>query len=548
VNAALQRLLANRGAQVALLCLVAIGVYAYSLTLGFAYDDVVIVKGDARVTQFQLGPILTRPYWSSPGFALYRPFVTLSFALDWAIANGNPAWFHAVNALWHAVATAMLFALLLAWFDTTPAMLGTLLFAVHPVHVEAVANVVGRAELMAAALFLLACALWAHQRPHNRAFRIVLVCLLFAVAILCKEIAVTLPAILVLIDATREKWSLRKLPGYVRSHVLEYTALTVTLAAVLVLRSRFAGGATPTQLDPVMEIMQAPGDRVRTALQVWPHILRLMVFPNELLADYGPRVLMPADGWTALGLLGLVIFVGLLFGGLLAWERGSGLVTLTLLWLPITLLPVANLFFPIGVMLAERTLYIPSVAVSIALALAWTRATAPHSRTSARPHFRTSLLAAGFALGVILMVVRIQTRTRDWDSTDSIMMAQLRDRPQSFRAVWHAARMSRRDRKPQLAIQQYQQALQLWPYRERMVVEAAAYLTDRRDLQGSQRIATWGVQRWPKNLELQRLIAANALDQGDTVLARQAIAAGLSIAPSDSLLRKMSAAVSGSVH
>ncbi|MEX2282876.1 MAG: hypothetical protein WEE89_10385 [Gemmatimonadota bacterium] len=533
---ALQRLRANHFLEIALLCALAVGVYALSLTLGFAYDDVVIVKGDVRVTQFQLANILTKPYWTTPGFALYRPLVTLSFAVDWAVSGGNAAWFHAVNALWHALATAMLFVFLLAWFRVRPALLGAVLFAVHPVHVEAVANVVGRAELMAGTLFLAAAALWAHQRPVARWPRLALVCALFALAILCKEIAVTLPAILVLIDAARDRWNAAVLLRYLRERAVEYIALSVTLAAVLFLRSFYAGGATPTQLDPVMEVTRNAGDRALTALQMWPHVMRLMLYPDQLLADYGPRVLMPADGWGQLPILGAVILGSLIAGGLLAWDRGKGLVALVLLWLPITLLPVANLLFPIGVMLAERTLYIPSIAVSIGLAWLATEAGA-----LSLPIRRT--LGFGLAAALVLMAVRVQTRTLDWDSTDSIMMAQLRDRPDSFRAMWHAARMSRRDGKPQISAQQYQDALQLWPYRQRLVVEAVAYLTYRRDLVGAQRIARWGSQRWPANIELQRLLAANALDFGDTVSARAAIAAGLKISPSDSLLNRMSSAL-----
>ena len=535
----LARLETSLPLQIALLTIASFAVYALSLTLGFAYDDVVIVKGDPRVTQFQLVNIFTKPYWTTPGFALYRPLVTFSFAVDWAVSRGNTVWFHAVNALWHALATGALFAFLRAWFRPGPALLGSLLFAVHPVHVEAVANIVGRAELMAGALFLAACALWAHRRPVNRWQRMALVCLLFAMAILCKEIAVTLPAALVLIDAARDRWSASRLPHYIRDRFIDYAALAITLAAVLLLRWLYAGGGTPDQLDPIMEVTRSTNDRVLTALQVWPHILRLMLFPNELLADYGPRILMPVDSWTPSVILGAVILLSLVAGGLLAWDRRNGLAALTLLWLPLLMLPVANLFFPIGVMLAERTLYLPSVAVSFALAMLATTAVewTPATRRA---------LGLAFAVVLLLMSARVQTRTLDWDSTDSILMAQMRDRPESFRAVWHKARMSRRDGHYDRAGREYQQAVQLWPYRQRMVVEAAAYLTNRRDIAGAQRIARWGAQRWPHNLEFQRLIAANALDSGDTTTARAAIAAGLKLKPADSLLQKMSAAVNRS--
>lgn len=512
--------------------MLALAVYALALGNGFAYDDVVIVRGDARVTQFLLGPIFTKPYWASPGFALYRPLVTLSYAVDWKISDGNAAWFHAVNALWHALATGALYALLLAWFSTGPALAAAALFAVHPVHVEAVANVVGRAELMAGALYLLACALWAHERPHSRYGRIALVSVLYCLAVLCKESAATLPAILLLIDAAKARWRVPDLGRQVRTRLLDYGILAGILIGVIAMRALLAGGATPTQLDPVMEITRGLGDRVRAALQIWPHIVRLLVFPNQLLADYGPRVLMPADGWTALPLLGLTIAAAFVLGGLLLFDRGQHLPLLALLWIPITVLPVANLFFPIGVLLAERTLYLPSVAISLGLALLLARA----QRTT--PVYRRAAVLAS-VVALALCAARVQARIPDWDSTDSIMMAQRRDRPDSFRAEWHAARMARRDRQPALALRRYQKALQLWPYRERLVVEAAAYMSEQRDIAGTIRVAGYGTQRWPRNVQLQRLLAANALDAGDTVTARAALRAGLRLAPNDSLLRQM---------
>ncbi|MGH7466950.1 MAG: tetratricopeptide repeat protein [Longimicrobiales bacterium] len=512
----------------------ALVVYALALTNGFAYDDVVIVKGDVRVTQFQFHEIVTRPYWSSPGFALYRPLVTLSFALDWAISHGHAAWFHAVNAIWHALATVALYVFLKAWFRTGPALVAALVFAVHPVHVEAVANVVGRAELMAATLFLLACALWAHERPRYRPLRVAIVALLYAAAVLCKENAATLPAILLLIDAARGKWTVPQLRQRLRARAVDYGVLLVVLAGLIGLRAVLAGGATPAQLDPVMEVTQATGDRLRSALQIWPHIVRLLLYPNELLADYGPRVLMPAAGWTPLVLLGLFMAATLTLGGLLLFDRGQALGALIMLWLPITLLPVANLLFPIGVMLAERTLYLPSVAVSLGLALLLAQL---QREADALPRWSLAVCA----LVLLFCVVRVQMRIPDWDSTDSIMLAQRRDRPESFRAEWHAARMARRDGQSEVAIQRYQHAVRLWPYRERLIVESAAYLSQQRALLAALRVAGYGAEKWPRNLQLQRLLASNALDLGDTTTARKALAAGLRIDPRDALLLRMSA-------
>jgi protein O-mannosyl-transferase len=519
-----------------LLFLVTVLVHAPSLANGFAYDDVVIIKGDKRVTEFQLDSILAKPYWTTPGFALYRPLVTLSFAADWQLANGAAWWFHAVNVLWNALATLALFVLLLAWFQPKWSAAGALLYGLHPVHVEAVANVVGRAELMAATFALMACAAWAHQWPRNRAGRFAFAALCFAIALLCKESSIVLPGLLVLIDAANAKWrSLRELPAYILRTLPELTGFSALIAGSFVMRARFAGGLTPTQLDPIIEVITAPDQRILTALQVWPTMALLFVLPWRLLSDYGPRVFMPAEGLPVETVLGFAIVAALLIGGLLALHRGRGLLALGLLWVPITFLPVANFIVPIGVLLAERTLYMPSAVLALAIA-----AGAQHFTDRGGSARR---LALGVALVALLFAARSVIRMPDWASTDSIMMAQLRDYPDSFRAEWHKARMERRDGRPQSALLHYTRAVELWPYRQRLIIEAAAFAGTQNQGQAAYRLAKHGVQRWPENFQLQRLLAAHAMDVGDTATARVAVKEALRMSPRDPLLRKISDAL-----
>src|SRR5258708_6090427 len=94
----------------------------------------------------------TGAYWPPDlGGQMYRPLPLASFAVDWAIAGGHPACFHAMNLLWHAGMEVLVAAVARRWADWATALGAGLVFAVHPVHVEAVANVIGLGELMAAA-------------------------------------------------------------------------------------------------------------------------------------------------------------------------------------------------------------------------------------------------------------------------------------------------------------------------------------------------------------------------------------------------------------
>src|SRR6059058_3619228 len=125
-------------------------VYGGALWNQFAMDDNQIVAFNKLVLQFSgVWRAFVSPYWPSViGGGMYRPLPLASYAIDWQL--GGAAWlFHAVNVAWHAGASVAVAWLAGRWSGERAALAAGLLFAVHPVHVEAVANIVGRAEVMA---------------------------------------------------------------------------------------------------------------------------------------------------------------------------------------------------------------------------------------------------------------------------------------------------------------------------------------------------------------------------------------------------------------
>src|SRR5690606_32749305 len=206
----------TRRSGAAVTALAALALYALSLRNGFAYDDVPLILLDARVHSLRnLRDIVFGPYWpaGAEDLAIWRPLTTLSFAVDWALSDGRAAWFHATNTALNAVACVLAFLVLCEFFTPAAALVGALLFTVHPVHVEAVANVVGRAEMLAGIPMLAACLLWARRsaeevRPTGRI--VLATAVLFAVALLAKESAAMLPFLLLLIDAARGRWRLER--------------------------------------------------------------------------------------------------------------------------------------------------------------------------------------------------------------------------------------------------------------------------------------------------------------------------------------------------
>jgi tetratricopeptide (TPR) repeat protein len=507
--------------------------YLPSAWNGFAYDDNLVIRFDQRIHDLADAPrILLQPYWLIENLGLYRPLASLSYAVDWAISGGTPAWFHIVNILWNALACVLVVVLLAQFVPVPFALAGGLVFAVHPVHTEAVANIVGRAELMAAAFMTAAMIHWVRRDAAAGIGprRLLGVAALYLFALASKESAVMLPALLALCDAATG--TLRPGTGraWLRRHGPALATFAIVATAWLALRAHVLGSIGPTVLDPLFDVATTRPERIMTALQAWPEYVRLLFFPLVLMADYGPPYLGPALTVTPAAITGFLILTALVAGGAAAFARGYGRAAFVLLFMPIALLPTSNLIIPIGVIVAERTLYLPSLALAAAVAF-----TLPMAATyTARRRAAVALTAV-----CILFAGRTLHRIPEWDSTDTVLAALLRDQPDSFRGHWYFADVAREEGRPAVALKHYAHALRTWPFRKSFTLTAAVYAAEHGDTAMALQITGFGVERWPEDVRFIRLKAAILLDTGRAGEARPLVERGLALAPADSTLLAM---------
>jgi tetratricopeptide (TPR) repeat protein len=446
--------------------LVAAIVFLPSLRNRFALDDSPIIENNPAAQS--VGGALRafdEPYWPARHMAgLWRPVTILSFGVDWQLSGGSTVMLHATNVALHAGATALLVPVLAAYVAVPAALAGAVLFAVHPVHVEAVANLVGRGELLVA-LFLFAALLAGRAiraRRAGGASTLALEAALLgavALALLSKEHAVVAIALLWLDDV-----ALRH-PGTPGIPPRTYAAVAALSVAWFLAHRAVEGNLAFAATAPTLRGLDTVG-RVSTMLPVVFTVVRLLVWPFDLSPDYHPHVLGRLTRPTLLGAGGLVLACALLALALACWRRhrpvAVGLLVIAVAWSP-----TSNFLFPTGIVLAERTLYLPSAGLALVAAVLWDLLAA---RTPARAR-------ALVALAVLVPFSwRSLTQIPVWRSTRDLVVNALFNHPESYRVHQTAARVYARMDDYRSALRSYRLAAELFdldPYNLAEAGEAA---------------------------------------------------------------------------
>ncbi|HSR42924.1 MAG TPA: tetratricopeptide repeat protein, partial [Longimicrobiales bacterium] len=383
---------------------------------------------------------------------------------------------------------------------------GAGLFAVHPVHTEAVANVVGRGELYCALFVLAACLLHLRGRewgPGGRSARVLGVAGLYLLALASKEMAVTLPAVLLLMEAVRadDRPYLRR----VRDDLPLYLLLGVTLAAFFGLRHRVLGVFLGDEATSSF-LSLGTGERILTALSLWPEYLRLLLFPLDLSSSYHPGVLFPATVWEPRVWAGLLVVLGLLLVAVRT-RRSEPMVSAGIGWFAVTILPVSNLLFPTGVVLAERTLYLPSVGLAFVAAGA-VRA------TRALPSRRRVALGAAAAMCGSLLLVRTVTRNPAWESTERVMRTLAREHPESQIAIRARARGLVAQGRVGEAGELFETALAFAPESYSLMGEAAEFFLQRGDTARAEELLRRAIRLRPGHSAPYEYLAETLIRRG----------------------------------
>ena len=441
---------------------------------GFTYDDVEVIQRNAEVhTLRHWWTFFAHSYWPRAyGGDGYRPLTMLAFATQWVIGGGASWIFHATNIVLYGAVTIAVFWLASLLLPTSAAWLVAALFAVHPVHVEAVASTVGQSELWVALLLVPAMAIYLRRCLTGTTLSLgeaATICVCYTLGLFAKEHAIVLPALIiaaeVLLGSERRRLA-ERLVG-IRPLVLCLTLLgTLYLAARSAVKGGDISGFQPFVVFQTLDLSYA--NRVLTMIGVVPQWIRLLLWPARLTTEYAPPDLDIAQGPSLVQLPGLLLLVGILGLAVVLWKRrGLGAIAgFGIAWFCITLLPSSNFIIPAGIIIAERTLFLPSVGALLAIGAlsVWMAQRIGSARSFALRRNLSVMSYAGVGIILIAAIARSASRTVVWHDNDRLFTQGIIDAPQSYRAYYMLGARKFEEGDERSGERIYRHALKLFPY------------------------------------------------------------------------------------
>jgi tetratricopeptide (TPR) repeat protein len=364
--------------------------YANTLTHEFTQDDAIVIYDNMYTTQGVSGlkGLFTKDtffgFFKEEGKAKlvsggrYRPLTPAMFALEYQLVGKNPLLGHLVNILLYGFLCLVIYkllALLVCYKDDSESkrlliLAIALIYAAHPLHTEAVANIKGRDEIMSMLGAVAALYYIIKFADFGLKKYVVLACLSFFAAFLSKENAITFLAVVPMsLYFFRSK-------NILESAVIAAPLLIPTILFILIRASILGNdfGGTPMELmnNPYLKIVgnqYVPfdaGEKLATIMYTLGKYVQLLFFPHPLTHDYYPRHIDIMNFGDVGVLMSMLLYAGIIFLIYKGWKTRN-IASFGAAFYIVTLSIVSNIVFPIGTNMSERFMFMPSLGFAIVL-------------------------------------------------------------------------------------------------------------------------------------------------------------------------------------
>lgn len=411
-------------------------VYGNTLWNKYASDDAIVLTDNIYVQKGFAGikDIFTHDVFE--GFfkekkslvagGRYRPLSVATFAIEYEIFGLNPMLSHAINVLLFALTCLLIYFLLeqlipdskSTSFYTSIPFMTALLYAAHPIHTEAVANIKGRDEIMSM-LFALTALIATIFFLKDGAKWLIVAAMAMFLSLLSKENSITFLAVVPLTFYFFKK-------AEVKQYALAITAVLIPTILYLTLRSRFAASGLTEESSEILNnpfVNATFAQRYATPIYSFLLYYYKLVFPHPLSHDYYFNQI-PLIEFSDVKFITSSIVTLALLGIALNQLKRKTVVSYSILYYFITFSVVSNILFSVGIIMNERFLFMPSLGYCLLLATGFYFL----FQTKRLPTAATTFLAATV---VFLFSIKTFSRNRVWKDNLTLFLTDAKNSPNS---------------------------------------------------------------------------------------------------------------------
>lgn len=426
------------------LAAIAFIVYFNSISNGFVLDDVIMVKENIIVAKGFKGimELLTTPHMR--GYLIipndtYRPLSLVMFAMEYELFGLKPGGYHFMNIVVFAGCVVLFFSFLrhlMGEEKLLAAFTGALLFAVHPVHTEVVANIKSRDELLCFFFAFLSLNLFMRYMKQNNMLLLLAGVLTMYLSFISKENVITFLGVVPVLFFLYKKQDNKRAILITAGTVISAVAFILVRAAVL--KAYNANASSDIEfIDNAL--VKAPGfaARLATSIQISGKYLWLLFIPYPLVCNYSYNAI-PFAGFTDISVLLSIAAYGVMIWYVIRSfaRKEKDVMAFAIIFFLFTISLFNNMFILIGAEMGERFLFISSAGVCIAAAAAadkWLTGNKPISwPTLTSP----KLLAISVPLVLVFSGMTI-ARNIDWRDNVNLYRVDLAKSPNDARLNYY---------------------------------------------------------------------------------------------------------------
>lgn len=434
--------------------------YFNTLFADFVWDDSFYLIKNSYVKSFKFLPLFFtndfgHVHINKIDSHYYRPLLAFSYMFNHSLWGKNPLGYHIVSLILHIAICILIFLFIkLLTGEKFLAFVSSLLFAVHPIHTEAVSFISYGLSNISVVFFMASLILFIkHVRANNFLFYLFsLVCFLFS--LLTMETTISLPLIIICIDYIFiSKCNIRTLVKNLRSFHLGFF---VVLGVYLLTRSYFIGWsfiAGETQLGTNFISGTSPFWRIYTAIKIIVLYTKVLILPYNLMTDH---IIFPANSLfepvVIIGIATLSLFLYTSFKCIKKYP----IFSLSIFWFLIAILPLSNIF-PLKNIFSERSLYIPSIGFCMGIGFMFFWLLQKDIKTRLL-NYKKSIVFV-FILLVLALGRVTYERNKVWENDFTLWYDTVMKSPNSPRAHYNLGRVYFNLNFLEEAIEQYDLAL-----------------------------------------------------------------------------------------